>query len=149
MDKNTNSCIEKSAKNLYLSCQIQKPDPTITGKSDKNLQIFPEDNFEKTIQKMFVKNKFVLGNAYDYEGSKSFLKDKDECMKNMCLSDEIEEKKPKSPRKKSKSKKKYKKGIKSLDHIRASKILAKRKKRESFFSFGSSGCVDGVINLLE
>ena len=149
MDKNTNPCFDKSAKILSPSYQIKKPDPIITGKSAKVLQIFPEDSFEKTVQKMFKENKFVISNAYDYEGSENFLKDKDECMKNMCLSDEIEEKKPKSPRKKSKSKKKDKKGTKTLDRIRASKIMARRKKRESFFSFGSSGCVDGVINLLE
>ena len=150
MNKNTNySSFDRLTKNLYPSCQIKKPDPTTAEKSYKTLQIFQEDDFEKAIQKMFKKKKFVLGNAYDYEGSEKFLKDKDECMANMYLSDEIEEKKPKSPRKKSKNKKNNRKETKSLDRIRESKIMARRKKRESFFSFGSSGCVDGVINLLD
>ena len=150
MDKNTNyPSFDKLTKNLYPSCQFQKPTPITAEKNYKTRQIFQDDDFEKTIQKMFKKKKFVLGNAYDYEGSESFLKDKDECMKNMYLSDEIEEEKPKSPRKKSKSKKKDEKGTKSLDRIRESKIMERRKKRESFFSFGSSGCIDGVISLLE
>ena len=136
---------KKFNTNLYANHEFQKQNFTPKGKHDINSQKLPDDNFEKKVEKMFERKKFVLDNSFDYEGSENFLKDKDECMKNMHLSDEIEEE---NPSKRIKRKQKFKRIMKSSDDRRTSKIIQRRKKRESFFSFGSSGCVDEVLNLL-
>ena len=136
---------KKFNTNLFASHEFQKQNFTPKGKHDINSQKLADNNFEKKVQKMFERKKFVLDNSFDYEGSENFLKDKDECMKNMNLSDEIEEE---NPSKRFKRKQKFKRIMKSSDDRRTSKIIQRRKKRESFFSFGSSGCVDEVLNLL-
>ena len=145
MDKNDN-CLYfiKSSKNIKPSCQFQKQDQIQIEKNDKSFEKSPDFEFEKKVQKIFMENKFVIGNAYDHDGSEKFLKDKDECMKNMFLNDEIEEK---SSRKKSRFNKNFKRIFKSTDK-RTSKIKQKRNQRESFFSIGGSGYLDDVMNLL-
>ena len=57
-------------------------------KSDK-LSHLMELNFEIKAKKLFESEKFIIGNQFDQKGCEKFLSAKDECLKCICLDENI------------------------------------------------------------
>ena len=118
---NFETCIEE--KNISPSYN-----PNRKIKSENKLEIHGETNFEKKIKKMFDRKKFKLGNEFNQKNSEIFLKDKDECMKDVVLDDTIPHNKKK--------------------HLDLSGIK-KNQIQNSFCSVGSSVYVKEIVDLLK
>ena len=98
-------------------------------KSDNTLEKFKENDFEKKVKKMFDRKKFKISNEFNQKNSEIFLKDKDECMKDEELDDNI----PNNSRK-------------SSDF---SPIKKDYNTKNSFYSIESSNYVKEIVGLLK
>ena len=109
-----------------------------------------ESDFESKIQKIFQQKKFFINNQYDHNGVKSFLKEKDECLKKMDLDDSILYKKLNVYKKNENKKNKSHKGLKSVDNKQ--KIETKNNNQkviDSFLSNKSIDCIEEILELLK
>ena len=108
--------------------------------------------FENQIKKIFQRNKFNINNQYDHSGVKSFLIEKDECLKKMELNDSILYKNLNMSKKIKNQKNNYKihKIIKSIDIKEKIKIETNNKKViDSFLSNKSGGSIEEILELLK
>ena len=119
---NFETCIED--KNISPSFNSKR-----NIKSDNKLEIHGEINFEKKVKNMFDRKKFKLSNEFNEKNCEIFLRDKDECMKDVILDDTIPHKKKK--------------------HLDFSGIQKNYNKINSFYSIGSSGYVKEIVDLLK
>ena len=98
-------------------------------KSGDRLIAHKKTNFEKKVSKLFDKKKFKLSNKFNQKNSEIFLKEKDECMKEMNLEDSIPLNKKK--------------------RLYYSKIKKNSNKLNSFYSVASSEYVKEIVDLLK
>ena len=115
---NIENCAEKNEINFFDR----------KAKSDKKLETRGKTNFEKKIRKMFDRKKFKLSHKFNQKNSEIFLKDKDECMKDVELDDTIPD---------------------NLDESLCSKIKKKHNKLSSFCSIESLNYIKEIVDLLK
>ena len=112
-----------------------------------------ESEFENQIKKIFQQKKFFINNQYDHNGVKSFLKEKDECLKKMELDDSILYKNLKNLNvyKKNENKKnKSHKCLKSVDNKEKMETKNNNQKvADSFLSNKSIDCIEEILELLK
>ena len=117
----------------FETCIEENASPSFPTKrkieSDNKLELHRRTNFEKKVKKMFIRKKFKLSNEFNQKNSEIFLKNKDECMKDVYLDDTIPNKKKKN--------------------LNYSKINKNYSKINSFYSIGSSNYVKEIIDLLK
>ena len=130
MEKNCSHFNDKCNFETYIEENIPPSyNPNRKIKSENKLEIHGGTNFEKKIKKMFDRKKFKLSDEFNQKNSELFLKDKDECMREVDLDDRIPNNKKK--------------------HLDVSGIKSNYNKINSFYSIESSNYVKEIVDLLK
>ena len=119
---------------------------------EKELIDDTESEFENQIKKIFQQKKFIINNQYDHNGVKSFLEEKDECLKKMELDDSILYK-DLNLHKKNKNQKNHYGSQKNLRIAGINKITQIKNNNQyvidSFISYKSRASIEKMLELLE